>query len=131
MGVILNNQLTWDNEVGILCSNLHNRILNIHKLNNVTNFATLLNFFNAYVIGRMRYMLPLYMGSGHDNMNKLHKVLMRAARTARNNYCCKQSIGQRLGSCKWLPINKMIIHSALVTIHTTISRNTPKSIINL
>ena len=82
------------------CSNLHNRIYNIHKLNYLANFTTRLNFLNTYVIGKMKYIFPLYMGAGHHNINKLHKVIMKAVRTARNNYCCKQNISQILGSCK-------------------------------
>ena len=44
---------------------------------------------NAYAMGKMRYMLPLYMNATQDNINKLHRVLMRAARGAIGNYCCR------------------------------------------
>ena len=131
MGIIFNSTLTWDNEIGKLCSNLHNRIYNINKLKDITNFNTRLNFLNAYVIGKMRYMLPVYMGTSNDNITKLHKVIMRAARTARGNYCCRQNITSILSSCKWMPIAKMITHSAIVTIHTILIKQTPQSLIQL
>ena len=92
LGILFNNKLDWDNEIGALCANLHNRIYNIHKLNKYTNFKTRLSFLNAYVIGKLRYMLPMYIRASNDNLNKLHKVIMRSARTARNNYCCRMSI---------------------------------------
>ena len=76
-------------------------------------------------------MLPIYMGTSNDNITKLHKVIMRAARTARGNYCCKQNITSILSSCKWMPIRKMITHSAIVTIHTILLKQTPQSIVQL
>ena len=73
----------------------------------------------------------MYMGASNDNLNKLHKVIMRSARTARNNYCCRMSINQILSSCKWMTIKNMIAHSAITTIHTILTKKTPTTIYNL
>ena len=56
LGIILSNDATWDTEIGKLCATLHNRIHNINKLKKYTNFETRLNFINAFVIGKLRYM---------------------------------------------------------------------------
>ena len=76
-------------------------------------------------------MLPLYMNTTNENKNKLHKVIMRGARTAIGNYCCKSSTNQILAKCKWLNVKSMITHSAITSIHSYIMNNTPKSILNL
>ena len=86
---------------------------------------------NAFVIGKLRYMLPLYMGADNNNITKLHRVIMKAARTTLGNYCCKQSINQILNRCKWLPISLMIKHAAITTLHTIIINKTPISVTNL
>ena len=63
LGIILSNDATWDTEIGKLCATLDNRIHNINKLKKYTNFKTRLDFINAFVIGKLRYMLPLYMNT--------------------------------------------------------------------
>ena len=79
----------------------------------------------------MRYVLPFYMGTTNDYITKLHKLHMRAARTARGNYCFRQNISSILSSCRWMTINKMISHASIVTIHTILYKRTPQSIIKL
>ena len=61
---------------------LHNRVYNINKLKQFTNFHTRLQFMNAYVIGKLRYMLPLYTQANNENINKIHKMIMRLATLA-------------------------------------------------
>ena len=54
---------------------------------------------NAYVIGKLRYMLPLYTQANSDNINKIHKIIMRSARGAIGNYFCRFSITKILNIC--------------------------------
>ena len=86
---------------------------------------------NAFVIGKLRYMLPIYMGADTNNLTKLHRVLMKAARSTIGNYCCKQSIGQILNRCKWLEIKLIIQHSAITTLHSIVTDKLPQSITKL
>ena len=86
---------------------------------------------NAFVIGKLRYMLPIYMNTTSDNITKLHRVLMRCARTTIGNYCCRMNTAAILGKCNWLGINKFIVHSGLVTINKIIKNKNPLVITNL
>ena len=113
-----------------MSANLHNKLHNINKLNKYTNFKTRLSFINGYIIGKLQYMLPLYMNANQNNINKLHKVLMRAARTALGHYGLKLSITQILDKCNWLTINKMIKWSTLKFLHKIINNNSPKVLIS-
>merc|ERR1712240_73314 len=79
----------------------------------------------------MGYMLPIYMGADANNITKLHWVLMKAARSAIGDYCCKQSINQILNRCKWLEIRLMIKHAAITTLHSIITNQTPQSVTKL
>ena len=56
---------------------------------------------------------------------------MGAARTSIGNYCCRSSTSQILGKCKWLNIKLMITHSAITSLHTYITSNTPQAIMAL
>ena len=46
---------------------------------------------NAYVVGKVNYMMPLYNIANLHLKNKLHKIIMSAARTAIGNYCFMKS----------------------------------------
>ena len=79
----------------------------------------------------MIYMLPLYNNLPLYLRNKLHKILMKSARSAIGNYCYKKSTSYILNKCKWLNINNMIKYSSLVFIHNIIKNKKPKSILGI
>jgi len=72
----------------------------------ISSISTRLNFMNAYVVGKLNYILQLYMHTTNNLTSKLHKIIMTAARTVIGNYCPGMSISQILMKCKWLPIEK-------------------------
>ena len=77
---------------------------------------------NGYVIGKLRYMLPLYtqVNNNNNNLNKIHKLIMRAARSAIGNYCSRFSMIKILNICKWPTARNMINLSAINAIHNII-----------
>ena len=93
-----------------------------------TDFKTRLNLINAYIIGKLNYMLPIYSIADKSNISKLHKIIMTVARTAIGSYCFKKSVKYMLTKCKWLDINSMIQYSNLSLIHKTIINKKPKNI---
>ena len=86
---------------------------------------------NAYVIGKLQYMLPFYTQANNYNLNKIHKIIMRSARGAIGNYCCRFSINKILNICKWSTAKNIIIHSAITTIHIIMINKKPQAKINL
>ena len=131
LGTYLRDDLSWETEVGKLAANLQNRIFNIKKLTNVTNFQTRLQFINGFVIGKMRYMLPLYNNATKIQLTKLHRVVMTAARCVIGSYCCRSSTLQILTKSKWLTLHNMIHHSSLKHIHKILTTCTPPSLHNM
>ena len=79
----------------------------------------------------MIYMLPLYNNLPLYLRNKLHKILMKSARSAIGNYCYKKSTSYILNKCKWLNINNMIKYSSINLLHNILNKNEPKIIINM
>ena len=72
LGTIIQNDLRLDKTINKLTSELHNRIHNIRTLTPYTNFNTRYKFLNAFVIGKLNYMVPIYSTATKDNLNKLH-----------------------------------------------------------
>ena len=75
---------------------------------------------NGYVIGKLRYMSPLYTQANNNNLNKIHKLIMRAARSTIVNNCCRFSRIKLLNICKWPTAKNMINLSATNAIHNII-----------
>ena len=90
LGYILQNDLKTDKDIGKLAGQLHNRMNKIRTITKYTNFQTRLKFLNAFVIGKLNYMLPIYSLSDKTNKQKLHKILTTARRTAIGSYCFKK-----------------------------------------
>ena len=71
-------------------------------------------------------MLPIYMHASAHLKDKLHKVLMKAARYSIGNYCFKKSTYYILNKCKLTTINNMISISAIKLIHKTLHNESPE-----
>ena len=99
-----------DSEINKLSSVLHNRINNIKIITKYTDFKSRLNFVNAFVLGKLNYMLPIYNNLPGYLNNKLHKIIMTAARTVIGNYCFRKSNLYILNKCNWMNVKNMIKH---------------------
>ena len=73
---------------------------------------------------------PLYLGITNKLIDKLHKVVMSAARAAIGNYCFKKSIIYILNKCNILEIKDLILLSSLSFLHKIDKNRKPESIIN-
>ena len=73
-------------------------------------------------------MVPLYMNATLLLRNKLHKLLMTAARTAIGNYCPSKSITYILQKCNWECIDDRISHASITSIHKIICTNNVPSL---
>ena len=77
-------------EINKPVSTLHYRLNELNKISQYTDFKTRLAFVNSHVIGKLTYRLPLYMHCTAQNIDKLHKVLMKSARLCIGSYCFKK-----------------------------------------
>ena len=131
LGVYIRSDLKLDTQIGKLCAELHNRIFNLKKLTCYTDFRTRNIFIKSYVMGKLMYAMPLYMSCNVANIEKLHKVIMSAARASIGNYCFKKSINYILNKCGFLTAKNMILLSTLCFYHKLHVRKKPPSILNL
>ena len=117
LGVILKKDLKWDSQIGNLCGQLHNRIYNIRKLTPVTTFKIRLNFIKSFVVGKLIYAMPIYMGIPNILMDKFHKVIMTGARAAIGNYCMYKSVNYIFKKCNIMSIKDLLLFSSLSLLH--------------
>ena len=62
LGFYIRDDLKMTSQVGKLCSELHNKLFEMNKLTNFMTFKTRLLFIKSYIIGKLIYALPLYLG---------------------------------------------------------------------
>ena len=79
---------------------MHNRIFNIKKITPFTDFAARSKFSNGFVMGKINYLLPIYSIATQENLSKIQKIIMSAARAAIGNYCFRKSTQYILIKCK-------------------------------
>ena len=72
LGVILQRDLGWDIEIGTICANLHNRLNNIKKVAQYTNFITRKELIFSIVLGKLQYAMPLYTNINNNLITKIH-----------------------------------------------------------
>ena len=84
------------------------------------------------IIGYDIISYHILLGAGPQcRLPLVHKIIMRSARGAIGNYCCRFSIAKILNICKWSTAKNMITHSAITTIHNILTKKKPLSIIKL
>ena len=131
LGIYLRDDMKLDTQVGRLSAELHNKIFQLRKLTKFTNFNTRNIFVKSYIIGKIIYALPLYMNINNTNLNKLHKVIMTAARMSIGNYCFKKSKKYIINKCGILDIKDLIIYSTLTFFYNINRRAQPQAILDL
>ena len=120
-----------DTQIGKMCGVLHHKMFELNKVRQFTDFKTRLVFLNAHILGKINYLIPLYMSANKDQLNKIHKVLMTAARSVIGNYCFKKSTVYILNKCGWLGVNNMIKCASVKLIHKIITDKSPITIFEL
>ena len=131
LGHIIQSNLKMCKTVNKLSSELHYKIHNIRKLTSVTDFNTRCKFLNAYIIGKINYLLPLFSFATQVNLRKLHKIIMTAARAAIGSFCFRKNISYILDKCKWFSIRDLILYSSLAMVHKILVFKQPAGLLSV
>merc|ERR1712240_29485 len=74
-GFLIQSNLHNDSQIGKTISNINNRLYNIKKLGNQTQFKTRRTLVKAIVIGKLNYALPLLSNSTQAQLQKLNTLI--------------------------------------------------------
>ena len=109
LGFYFKSNLKMDSQVGNLCSTLHFRIHQLKLISSYMDFKTRLCLITSFVIGKLIYASPLYMGMDKQHYLKLHIVIMSSASTSIGSYCFKRSTTSILNECNMMDIENLIL----------------------
>ena len=81
---------------------------------------TRLRFKNAHMLSKLYYMLPLLSSANNTQKQKVHKLIMFAARMVIGSYCFKVSCKKILEKVNWLSSNQIINWAIIKSIQKII-----------
>ena len=131
LGTLISADNSLESAVNELVSNLNFRLLNLLKIKKLTTFKTRLNFINSFVIGRLNYVLPIFLAAPGYLVHKLHLIQIKAAKLAVGNGYFRKSNKYLLDKCGWLNVSSLIEFSSICFIHKVIYYQRPSNIYDL
>ena len=109
----LNNQRgSQDNQISKVVSKISNMFNIANKNRKYMNEKTRRAFVNSHVMGRLQYNMPLIAAGTQTQRDRVVKVINRAARFIRDDYCFRESISSIMRSVNWKMPNDIIDESS-------------------
>ena len=131
LGAYISFDLNYDHTINNMISKMHNRIYQVKKIIPFTNFKTRLSVINSIVMGVLFYILPIHYNCTNNQLKKLHKVVMTAAKTVMGYGYFKMSNIKILEKCQWLSIYNLLRYSSIVFLYKIKIYKEPTAIYNL
>ena len=91
LGNIMNPQLNNEAEINNLIRNIEYRTSMIRRIKNFTTMLTRKKMANSVILGKLNYMLPTYTNITEIQRQKIHVVLMKAAKATIGLPCYRWS----------------------------------------
>ena len=113
-------------ELNNLIKNIEYRTMMMKRIKNFTTIVQRKKIANAVIIGKINYMLPTYSNLTVMQLQKLHVVLMKAAKTTIGQPCFRWTNQKILETVGWIPIRQMIEKAKLKVLHNIILTKQPK-----
>ena len=131
LGFKINTTNSLDTQINDLAQKLNYRIHCLDKIKKYTTLKTRKNFYNVFVMGKLRYMAPIYLSAPAYLLKKLNTIIINAAKSTVGTYNPRISHKKLLSTCGWTDINILIKNEALKFLHKLLFLKKPKVLYNL
>ena len=128
LGFLTNVRGKNDSQANKVIREMSHEINKAEKVKKFLNVKTRKCLMNSNIISRLKYNAPLIAGATEDIKKRIYKVIHRAGRFVRNDYCFMQSIRQIMKSINWKMPEEMVNESSARFIHRVVYSGKPKSI---
>ena len=117
LGYLIQSNLHNDLQIGKTISNINNRLYNIKKLENQTQFKTRRRLVKSIVISKLNYALRLLSNSTKSQLQKLNTLITKSCKVIMGNPCFRWSTRKMLNKCNLCTIYQLIVEQGLIFIH--------------
>ena len=114
-----------------LIKSVNFRLFNLAKVRSCTDFKTRLRFLSSFVMGKISYLLPIFLSASTEIKHKLHLLQIKTAKAAWGSNTFRVSNKKLLERCGWPSLNSYLQHSSLTYIHRILYTGIPDSILEM
>lgn len=128
LGVILDDELTFENQITAVVKSCFGTIRNLSKIKSFLNYKHLKVLVSACVFSKIDYANSLYYGISSALLRKLQAVQNSAVKLIRSKGNSGMSIEAHLRNFHWLPVKDRITFKILLTVHKCLIGKAPDSL---
>ena len=126
LGIIIDHNLSWSNQVDYLCKTLSRRVYQLCRFKKFINFHARKLFIHAYILSSINYCSTLFDSTSDNILKPLNKFYKRALKAA----LLKSSTLTKLDYIKlnMLPLKEVLAINKCSLIHRIFSKSAPESL---
>ena len=130
LGVTIDNKLSWDAQVNIVCKSLTNKISLLNKIKCYLPLECRKLYYNAYILPIMDYCDTIWGNCTKYNVNKIVKLQKRAARVILNTSFDSPS-DPLFKKLKWLTFPQRIMYHKAIQVYKSLNNLSPSYMFSL
>ena len=131
LGMLLSADNTLEAAVNELVSNLNFRLYNLNKIRVHTDFRSRQRFLFSFILGRLNYLLPVYLSAPKVILNKLHLIITKTARAIYGMNTFRITNKSILTTCSMTSLNSHIQFATLTFLHKLLFSKRPPQLYDL
>ena len=101
LGFYINERLSQDTNISLTIGVINSILNNIKPIEGYLTPETRTRVCSAFMLSRINYGLPQYLGETNNNLYRIHAITMRLVRWSKQSFCFKVSIQDMCHSLKW------------------------------
>ena len=126
LGVVLDQNLSWDDHINQLCKKLSKNVYLLSKLAKVADQKSLLIFANAHIFSHIDYASTLWDGASENSLKPLKSIYRRVAKLILKGDLL--STDQKLRKLNILPLQERCFYNKAILMFKVFHGKTPNYI---
>ena len=131
LGWLVNDRLNLDSNINLMVGVIHAILNNLKPVESYLKTETRAKLCSVYMISRISYGIPQYLGETVANKYRIHSTIMKLARWSKQSYCFKVSIHDICHSLNWDTPRQLLLKSSAKLIMNIIEEQKPTQITDL
>ena len=129
LGIVIDHNLSWSNQVDSLCKTLSRRVYQLCRFKKFINLHARKLFIHAYILSSINYCSTLFDTTSETTLKPLHRVYKRALKAA----LLKSSSLTKLDYTKlnMVPLKEVLAINKCALMHRILSKSAPDSLCSI
>ena len=124
LGIIIDQNLTWDDHINQLCKQLSQNLFLLYKLKPYLNTFALKIFFNAHIISKINYSQTVWCHAATSHIKKIDSLYRRGIKMISNEK--NISTTKKTLNLNFLPLEEHFIYNSILLTFKIQNNLSPK-----